>query len=45
MDILTIANLKKKFGDKEVLKGVSLSVPEKSVFGFIGKMVPEKPQP
>ncbi len=37
MDILTIANLKKKFGDKEVLKGVSLSVPEKSVFGFIGK--------
>lgn len=37
MDILTIAGLKKKFGDKEVLKGVSLSVPEKSVFGFIGK--------
>ena len=37
MDILTIVNLKKKFGDKEVLKGVSLSVPEKSVFGFIGK--------
>ena len=37
MDMLTIANLKKRFGDKEVLKGVSLSVPEKSVFGFIGK--------
>lgn len=37
MDILTIAKLKKRFGDKEVLKGVSLSVPEKSVFGFIGK--------
>ena len=37
MDILTIVNLKKRFGDKEVLKGVSLSVPEKSVFGFIGK--------
>ena len=37
MDILTISNLKKRFGDKEVLKGVSLSVPEKSVFGFIGK--------
>ncbi len=37
MDILTIANLKKRFGEKEVLKGVSLSVPEKSVFGFIGK--------
>lgn len=37
MDMLTVANLKKRFGDKEVLKGVSLSVPEKSVFGFIGK--------
>ena len=37
MDMLTIANLKKRFGDKVVLKGVSLSVPEKSVFGFIGK--------
>lgn len=37
MDILTISNLKKRFGDKDVLKGVSLSVPEKSVFGFIGK--------
>lgn len=37
MDILAIVNLKKRFGDKEVLKGVSLSVPEKSVFGFIGK--------
>ena len=35
--MLTVANLKKRFGDKEVLKGVSLSVPEKSVFGFIGK--------
>lgn len=37
MDMLTIANLKKRFGDKEVLKGVSLSVPEHSVYGFIGK--------
>ena len=37
MDILTISNLKKRFGDKDVLKGVSLNVPEKSVFGFIGK--------
>ena len=37
MDILTIANLKKRFGDKVVLDGVSLSVPKKSVFGFIGK--------
>ena len=37
MDVLTIANLRKRFKDKEFLKGVSLSVPEKSVFGFIGK--------
>ena len=37
MDMLKINNLKKNFGDKEVLKGISLSVPEKSIFGFIGK--------
>lgn len=37
MEMLRIENLKKRFGDKEVLKGVSFSVPEGSVFGFIGK--------
>ena len=37
MDMLKIENLKKSFGDKDVLKGISLSVPEKSIFGFIGK--------
>lgn len=37
MEMLKINNLKKSFGDKEVLKGISLSVPEKSIFGFIGK--------
>ena len=37
MYMLKIENLKKRFGDKEVLKGISLHVPEKSVFGFIGK--------
>lgn len=37
MDILQITNLQKHFGDKEVLKGLNLSVPEKSIFGFIGK--------
>ncbi len=37
MDMLKIENLKKRFGDKEVLKGLSLTVPEKSIFGFIGK--------
>lgn len=37
MDMLTISNLEKRFGEKEVLNGVSFSVPEHSVFGFIGK--------
>ena len=37
MDILQISNLEKRFGDKEVLKGLNLTVPEKSIFGFIGQ--------
>lgn len=37
MDILRIENLEKRFGDKPVLCGVSLSVAEHSVFGFVGK--------
>lgn len=37
MDMLRISNLKKSFGDKQVLKGVDLNVPAGSVFGFIGK--------
>lgn len=37
MDMLHITELRKRFGDKEVLKGLELSVPEHSVFGFIGK--------
>lgn len=37
MNMLQITNLKKHFGDKEVLKGLELSVPEHSIFGFIGK--------
>ena len=37
MDMLTKKKKKKRFGEKEVLKGVSLNVPEHSVFGFIGK--------
>lgn len=40
MDMLAITNLQKRFGDKSVLKGLDLSVPEHSVFGFIGKNVP-----
>jgi len=37
MDMLHISNLKKSFGNKEVLKGIELSVPEHSIFGFIGR--------
>ncbi|MGN1001970.1 MAG: ATP-binding cassette domain-containing protein [Oscillospiraceae bacterium] len=37
MDMLHITGLRKHFGDKEVLKGLDLSVPEHSLFGFIGK--------
>lgn len=35
--MLRITNLKKHFGDKEVLTGLNLSVPEHSVFGFVGE--------
>ena len=37
MDMLRIENLYKHFGDKEVLRGLNLSVPEHSIFGFVGK--------
>ncbi len=37
MEMLRIANLQKQFGEKVVLKGLDLNVPEKSVFGFIGR--------
>ena len=37
MDILTIKNLQKKFGSKAVLCDLNLTVPEHSIFGFIGK--------
>lgn len=36
-DMLHITGLTKRFGDKEVLKGIDLAVPEHSIFGFIGK--------
>ena len=35
--MLTVTDLHKRFGDKEVLKGVSLQVPQGSIFGFIGR--------
>lgn len=37
MDVLAIRNLKKTFGSKEVLCGLDMSVPEHSIFGFVGK--------
>lgn len=37
MSILTITDLCKSFGEKKVLRGVSLSVPTGSIFGFVGR--------
>ena len=37
MDMLHITDLHKGFGDKDVLRGINLSVPEHSIYGFIGK--------
>lgn len=37
MDALEIQNLKKSFGSKKVLCGLDLSVPEHSIYGFIGR--------
>lgn len=37
MAMLEIKNLQKRFGEKEVLKELDLSVPEGAVFGFIGR--------
>lgn len=37
MEVLKITNLKKCFGDKEVLSGLNLSVNEHSILGLVGK--------
>ncbi|MCI8466071.1 MAG: ABC transporter ATP-binding protein [Lachnospiraceae bacterium] len=37
MDMLTLSHVKKCFGENPVLKDVSLSVPEHTIFGFVGK--------
>ena len=37
MDMLHISGLRKRFGEKEVLRGLDLAVPEKSIFGFVGR--------
>lgn len=37
MNILEISGLKKHFGEKQVLRGVNLTVPENRVYGFVGR--------
>ncbi|HKL80463.1 MAG TPA: ABC transporter ATP-binding protein [Mobilitalea sp.] len=37
MQVLELRNLKKNFGELEVIKALNLTVPKHSVFGFIGK--------
>lgn len=37
MTMLQITDLHKRFGEKQVLTGLNLSVPEHSIFGFIGQ--------
>lgn len=37
MEILRIEQLQKQFGKNEVIKGLSLQVPEGEIFGFIGQ--------
>ena len=37
MNMLEIKELNKRFGEKEVLRDLTMTVPEKSIFGFIGK--------
>lgn len=37
MGILTVKNLSKSYGDNQVIRSLSLDVPEGSVYGFIGR--------
>lgn len=37
MDLLTLSRVSKRFGGKEVLKELTFSVPEHTIYGFIGK--------
>lgn len=37
MEMLSLSHVKKHFGEKEVLRDVSFSVPEHTVFGFVGQ--------
>ena len=35
MDILTLSHVSKSFGERTIVKDISFSVPEHTVFGFI----------
>ena len=37
MDMLTLSHVSKSFGSRKVIRDLSLSVPEHSIFGFIGE--------
>ena len=37
MNVLSIRNLSKSFGQQQIIKDLNMSVPEGSVFGFIGQ--------
>lgn len=37
MDMLTLRHVKKRFGEKQVLRDVTFSVPEHTIFGFVGQ--------
>lgn len=37
MNMLEISGLKKSFGSKEVIKDLSFSIPENTIFGFVGQ--------
>ena len=37
MDILRLEHVQKRFGDREVLRDLSFSVPEHTLFGFVGQ--------
>ena len=37
MNILEVCHVSRRFGEHEVLKDLSFSVPEHRIFGFIGK--------
>jgi ABC-2 type transport system ATP-binding protein len=37
MNVLEIKNLHKSFNEKEVLRGINMTIKEHSIFGFVGK--------